>query len=210
VPNRFDVYEPLSTIGKTTPADAVVLAHDMNRPLGIDRQWVADASQTRFSYARLRTPAAIHRELTGLGVTHLVWPDHIPEVDSLLGEFSFLNYAIGYTLDQRSIGGYTIGRLPPRTPDDGDADFRVALFGCRAPYRQGWYRLSQLTLPVVDPGPAPFPEATVEGLSEALERADLIVVDASCHGDLQPGTPFGQGAQQGNNHLYLRTKPSQK
>jgi hypothetical protein len=204
VPDRFNVYEPLATLGKTMPVDAVVVAHDLNRPLGIDRQWVSDSSQTRFSYGLLRTPAAIDRELKALGVTHLIWPDHVPQVDSLAGELSFLRYALRYTSNRTGVSGYSVGRLPPQSPSDGDVDSRVALFGCGAPYRTGWYALSQLTLPCVDPGPAPPPRGELADTSSALANADMIVVDGSCNAEIQPDAPFVLGATQGNQRLYLR------
>src|SRR5207244_2855459 len=108
----FDVYEPLTSIGKTLPERAVVMAHDTNRTLGVDRVCLLDGCQTRFSYGRLRTPAAIHRELASLGVTHLLWPDKSTSVDSLASELSFLNYALGHCVDQQAIGGYKVARLP--------------------------------------------------------------------------------------------------
>jgi len=206
VPDRFYVYEPFSTIGKTMPRDAVVLAHAMNRTLGIDRISILDACQTRFSYARLRTPAAIHRELTSLGVTHLLWSERSPEVDSFASHLSFLNYAVGYGLDQRTFSGYKVATLPAEPPREVKTDPRVALFGCGAPYRKGWYRLSQLTLPAVDPGPAPEPEENLDGVGAALERAEMIVVDTSCNSEIQPGPPFIFVTQEGSSQLYLRDK----
>jgi hypothetical protein len=203
VPNRFDVFEPMTSIGKTMPHGSIVMAHAMNRTLGIDRESLLDACQTRFSYGRLRTAAAIHGELKSLGVTHLVWPDRIPPVDSMASELSFLNYAIGHGSDVRKMGGYNVARVPIEDPRENEIDYRVAVFACGNPYRQGWYRLSQLTLPVLNPGAPPAPDRTLDDPTVSSKDADMIVVDTACHADVAPAAPFVLGAEQGTNRFYV-------
>jgi hypothetical protein len=203
VPNRFRLYEPLSTIGEAIPKNATVLAHDIIAILGIDRNWVADDHQSRISYATLASPRAIDTELKALGVTHLVWPPHSVQRDSLAGDLAFLNYAIRYTVEQKWIAYHSVVTLPPRPPDDARRALSVALFGCNNPYATGWYDLSQLTLPVIKPRRPPKPVAPLAA-SDVLDRADFVVVDEPCHPGFVPSALFLSASHRGTSRLYVR------
>jgi hypothetical protein len=205
--NRLMLFEPLQTVGRTLPRDAVVLAHEIVRTLGLDRNWVSDFAQTRLSYARLVNPAAIHAELVDMGVTHVVWPDWSLENDSIAADLAFLNYALNYTVDQRHVESYTTARLPRERPADNRADYDVAYFGCGQPYARGWYRLSQLTLPPLkDPGPAPAPRAELTDTDDAFTRAAFVVVDTSCADKVAPGAPFVLASTRAPHALYVRSR----
>jgi hypothetical protein len=207
-PNRLRLFEPLPSIGAAFPKDATVLAHDIIMILGIDRNWVTDLHQSRISYARLRNPKAIHVELTRLGVTHLVWPDSSINRDSLAGDLAFFNFVGRYALDQRRIDRNTIGRMPGVAPDDARSDYEVAHFGCGYPYARGYYRLSQLTLPVLHTGPRPHPLRPLLNVEEARQTADFIVLDGRCDSGVTPGPAFRAMPTRAESALFIRIAPS--
>jgi hypothetical protein len=209
VQDRLEVYRPLETVGRTIPRRSVVLAHEVVRMLGIDRNWVTDVYQTRLSYARLRTPAAIHRELASLGVTHLVWRDSSLRFDSLASDLAFLGFATRHTIDRRVVGEFTVGRLASEPPAVVDADPDVALLGCGAPYRKGWYKLSELTLEPDDPGPGPAAEKPLDDAADAFGHADMIVIDTACGIQARPDATFTLASKRGTQLLYLRGPTSQ-
>ncbi len=205
--NRLQLFEPLAKVGRTLPRDATVLTHEMFRILGLDRNWMSDVAQTRLSYARLRSPAAIHAELVDMGVSHLVWPDWSLENDSIGANLAFLNYAVNYTTDATRLESYTTARLPAARPRDDRADYDVAYFGCGQPYARGWYRLSQLTLvPIQNPAPAPDPRAELTQPDDAFARADFVVIDTSCGATAPPGESFVLASTRGPQQLYVRSR----
>jgi len=206
VPNRLSVFEPMPTLGRAVPKNAVVLPHDMMTILGLDRNWVTDLHQSRISYGLLYEPERIDRELKELGVTHLMWPVFSIGRDTLAGDLAFLNYALNYTTPLLSYAGYNVSALPKRTPKRAAGD-RAALYVCGAPYSSGWYRLSQLRLPVIGPVTAPLPEAPVSEQPSELEQADYVVVDTSCK-TVQPGPPFVHASSRGALALYVRHRPA--
>jgi hypothetical protein len=209
VPRRFDLYEPLTSIGRAIPKGSVVLAHDIIMILGIDRNWVSDDHQSRISYARLRSPRAIHEELRALGVTHLVFPPYSLQRDSLAGDLAFLNYAVRFTENQKWIAQNGVVKLPRRSPADARDDYRVAHFGCGNPYGTGWYQLSQLTIPA---GVAASYRAPVGALTAgdlAIETADFVVVDEACNPGVAPGPTFQPVSARGSSRLYVRAARAQ-
>ncbi len=206
-PDRLVRYEPLGSIGKATPKNAVILAHDVITILGLDRNWVTDVHESRFSYGVLRTPARIHRELEALGVTHLVWSGNALGRDTLASDFAFLDYALHDTEDQRVFGGYTLSRLPRQAPRADEEDPRVALFTCGTPYPSGVYRLSQLRLPVLHPGPPPHGEPLPADPSAALASSRFVGIERPCHAAVQAGPRFRFAARRGNLEIYVTASP---
>jgi hypothetical protein len=205
-PGRLRLFEPMASIGEALPEDAVVLAHDTLTILGIDRNWVTDDHQSRISYGRLRSPAKIHAVLRELGVTHLAWRDTSIHRDTLAGDLAFLQYAVLHSVNVRRVHDYNVADLPERAPTDAAADYDVVVFGCNTPYASGFYRLSDLMLPVVAPGPAPVPRESSVDLASAKARADLLVIDA-CHRNLEPTPEFRLVSQRRGSRLYVRSEP---
>jgi hypothetical protein len=204
---RLSVYEPMPAIGKAVPKDATLMIHDAILTLGTDRKWVADLHQSRISYGLLVSPKAIHQMLKDqLGVTHVAWPGNSIYRDTVAGDLAFHYYAHNYTLNQRMVGGFSVADLPAAAPADDRSDFDVAYWSCGSPYSSGMYQLSQLRLPVVDPGPRPQPLSRLGKVASALERADLLVIDRPCHGDVHPGAEFKYATRRGNSELWLRLK----
>lgn len=202
--NRLRPYEPLGTIGKSFPKGAVVLAHDIITILGIDRNWITDLHQSRISYGRLLSPQAIHRELKALGVTHLLWPSWSIERDSLAGDLAFLNYATHYSVEQQKFGPHTTGRLPEAEPPAAPADPSVAVFGCKAPYPAGTYALSQLTVPVRNPGALPTPVRSVPSVILEDTSIGLAAVEKACNATLTLPSAFVLVSTRGTTDLYVR------
>jgi hypothetical protein len=205
-PNRLVVFEAYAAIGKRTPENAVVLAHDMITILGIDRNWVTDVHESRFSYGVLRTPDQVHRQLKALGVTHLVWTPWALGRDTLASDFAFLDYALHYTEHRENVGGNTIGRLPKHAPPRGEADPEVALYACGAPYPSGRYRLSQLRLPVMNPGRPPEARPLPADPAGALDEVSFVGIDRRCHGNVQAGPRFVFAGKRDELELYVTAK----
>jgi hypothetical protein len=202
-----DLYEPFTSIGRLTPPNATVLAHDVIVILGIDRNWVTDIHQSLFSYARLGSPAAIHALLRDLGVTHVIWANRSLNRDSVAGDLAFLNYVIKYGHDRTPVSWATLATLPSTAPSDTDPNPRVAYLGCGRPYRTGWYRLSQLTRPVLRPtSPPDQPERELVNQAEASE-SDLVVVDTNCGYKWAPGSDFVLGTTRDEGQLWIRARP---
>src|SRR5262249_32353363 len=156
------------------------------------------------------TPAAIDDMLKDVGATHMVWPSGTLVRDTVAGDLAFMNYAMNYGEDRTEVAGYRVARLPSARPTDGKDDYDVAYFGCRQPSAKGWYQLSQLTVPVIDAGPAPEPLRPLGGIDEAARGADFIVVDSCEAGKaLPPG--FIAGARRGDTELWVRDRrPTKK
>lgn len=197
------VYEPLNSIGRALPEDATVLAHDIITILGLDRQWVTDLHQSEISYGRLKTPARIHDEFVKLGVTHLVWPPASFQRDSLAGDLAFLNYAERFALPLPPIGGIKLAQVPATRPPDGPDSYEVAVFDCGIPYATGLYKLADLTLPVVNPGPPPPPRVPLTRFGPRAYKADFLVLNKRCYPKLVPPPRFRLASTRGASQLFV-------
>ncbi len=205
--DRLRVYEPMPSLGEAVPKDAVLLVHDISAVLGTDRNWVSDLTQSRISYGRLVNSSAIDHTLKALGVTHVAWATmDLSYTDTVAGDLAFLHYAINETIEQRAVAGYTVAKLPPKSPDDARADYEVAYFSCGSPYISGIYRLSQLRLLGSDPQAPPTPVAPLPPAEEAMARSELVVIDRKCFPDVHPDAAFKFGSTRGDSELWVRLK----
>jgi hypothetical protein len=205
-PNRLAVYEPLTTIGRSFPKDATVLAHDTIMILGIDRNWVTDLHQLEFNYARLASPAKINDKLRSLGVTDLVWPPWTLGRDAVGEDLAFYNYAYRATTDRRIVGGMWLAHVPSKRPRATGTEFRVAYFGCGSPYRTGWYDLAELAR-VPDGRRGPKPVEPLDKADVPLSRGDFVAIDTPCFQGLNPGPRFAYASARGQTQLYVRADP---
>jgi hypothetical protein len=208
-PNRLRLFEPFSTIGASLPKDAVVLVHDQFRILGLDRNWVTDRVQGRINYGRLLTPAAIHRELVALGVTHVLYNADSVKRDSLAGDLAFLRYAENYTLGHAHHGNYVVAKLPALAPPDDAGSPRdlVALFGCDDRYESGFHELRSLALPDSNESLSGKPPLEQELTLEAARAgAELVVIDKECRKGLALGDTFQKLGTRGKTVLYARKR----
>jgi hypothetical protein len=204
---RLTLFEPMPSIGKLIPKDAVVLTHDSLLILGMDRNWVSDQNQSLISYGELRTPRAIHQQLRALGVTHLVWPDASANIDSMAGDLAFFGYALRFTRDHKSVAGYSIGTLPDQAPPATAPDPEVAYYGCGVAYSKGWYHLSELTRRL--PGmPRARGHGSLRDVATVNARADFVVVERECQREINPDPQFFRWAtRRGRIELFVRNQP---
>ena len=201
-PGRLSLFEPLPSIGKQIPEDAVVLAHEDALILGMNRNWVSDQQQSLIRYGKLGSPKAIHDQLSELGVTHLVWGPNSKQKESLADDLAFFAFAVLHTEEQKEVAGHHIGRLPKQPPSasTGSGDPEVAVYSCGNPFRTGWYRLSDLTL-LVSPPKRPRGKLVAK---ELPSRASFISIDRNCHPQVVVDSAFRQIATRGQAELYAR------
>ncbi len=207
--HRLRPYGAMGEIGETLPKDAVVLVHEIQLQLGLGVRVVDDQWQSRFSYAALRSPAAIYGQLASLGVTHLLWEtDHVTGWNSLASDLAFLGFALNYTVTPVSIGQYTIARMPATPPPPGLRD-RVVMLTCQGPYAEGIYSLGSLVIPDPD-RPWASPESPIGDLSQALQQAAFLVVDTRCNRDLPAEVDglFHRPLLRESLRLYVRKLPT--
>ncbi len=204
-PHRLRPYGALGEIGETLPRDAHLLLHGLDLQVGLDVQVVNDQWQGRISYATLKSPSAIYRELSSLGVTHMIWDsESTSDMNSLASDLAFAEFALNFGDNAFSIDNYTVARLPAQAPPLGLND-KVAMLTCRGPYRAGWYLLGDLTVP--EPGqPWASPRAPVGDLQGATESAGFMVVDPDCHPDLPQAANdlFRRPFSRESHKLYVR------
>ena len=206
---RLLPYGELAKVGRALPTDATVLAHDIIMILGIDRQWVTDMHQSRLSYGRLLTPRAIERELSALGVTHLVWNGYSSGRDNLAGDLEFFRYAEHYTDRMPDVGSYHVSKLRPLGEAEDTAILRhssVANLSCGGKYPSGLYSLEQLTLPVSQKSKRQTPRTGMTRLNRQALGADFLVIDRKCHAQakLRENSGFRFVGKRGNQELYAK------
>lgn len=211
---RFATYTDWVDIGAATGPGSVVLLHDIHVHLGIGRQTVNDFTGWQFgiSYGRQKTPGDVWRLLRSMGVTHLVWTKQGSRGwDSVAGDLTFFSFANKYGLNQRTIAGSVVAKMPEAPPPDEPSDV-VAYFGCNNQYKIGLYHMADLTVPVYGPNnnkfPKPFkPKGDLE-LDELAREAAFAVVDGKCQAAasrMLPGAGYKLVAQR--KVILARTPP---
>lgn len=209
---RLAGFGDLYHIGRRLPPDARVLPHEFIMTLGLDRDWVTDVHQSKISYGRLRTPHAIWRSLSELGVTHVVWNQATIVRDSLAGDLAFHYFAQRQLADAPPGSSFQVGAqtvVPLTEPRPFQGPISVGVFRCVSPYKKGRYHLSQLTLPVVDPGPPPEPLGPLRKNRSGYEE-DMLVVHPGCHRDASATKGYRLVAQRGPLQLFLSEETLQR
>ncbi|HVZ89038.1 MAG TPA: hypothetical protein VHG72_18865 [Polyangia bacterium] len=183
-PNRLRVFGDEGLVGAALPKGAVLLVHERQTQLGFNARVVDDQWQGRLSYGWLGSPAAIQREVSKLGVTHVVWEhSEASGWNSLASDLAFYGYALNYAIGQRHLGRFGMGRIPATVPDIPFND-RVLVLMCGNPIPDGVYHLRALANGQPE-GSAPAPEA-VGDLAAAIRDAGFLAVNPACHPDLPP------------------------
>jgi hypothetical protein len=204
-PHRLRVGGPLGEVGESLPPDARLLLHELQLQTGLGVQTVSDTWQGRISYATLRAPAAIYKEFSDLGITHLIWVTASESGwSSIASDLAFASFALNYGQDPATIDRYTVARMPHESPE-ADFNDQVALLTCHGPYRAGWYSLGQLVVP--EPGQAwATPRAPIDDVSAAIERAGFLVVDPDCYANLSSNivAEFQPPFEREKQRLYVR------
>jgi hypothetical protein len=204
-PKRFRLYGSFGEIGEVMPPDANVLVHDSPLHLGINARSVQDQWQGRISYAQLRTPAAIHRELRDLGITHVLWePGFSHGWSSLANDLAFWNFAWNHGGARQQFSELAVSLMPDDEPPD-ELNDRVAVFTCGDAMPTGWYRLRDVNVPPGRPA-KPNRASGAPSLAGALETAGFLVLETRCAPTL-PGNvneAFHPPASRGELMVYVR------
>lgn len=127
---RFAVEPGLEAAGAPLPPAARVLIHGQHLRLGIGRAAATDVieQQSGIAYRMWSSPSEIQRQLSAMGITDLVWAA-APSIWIDWGsELAFYDFAMHYTVNRRSAGGYTVGHVPEQMaslPADDVVDMRL-------------------------------------------------------------------------------------
>ena len=119
--DRFRHYRDFDKVNARLPADAVVLLHNGNFRLGLERRSITDqyGYQGALSYQALGTPRAIWHAWHELGVTHVYWPrneDKDADPEERAREAVFRKAVKNITQSRRRLGGSYLAELTPEPP----------------------------------------------------------------------------------------------
>jgi hypothetical protein len=204
-PGRLTLFQPWPQVAAAVPKDGVLLAHETELILGLERNWVADVDQSLISYGALGSPRAVHEQLRSLGVTHLVWTTNSQSKDTLAGDLVFFGYASRYTEHQQEISGYHVGALPEKAPESSPGgDAAVAVWGCGR-LGTSWYSLSELRTPA----PRRSKDRKLEP-EDANPDAEYAVIDRACHAKVKLGERFRRVGTRGKQELYVRSPSTRR
>ncbi|MFZ1864994.1 MAG: hypothetical protein WAU39_12275 [Polyangiales bacterium] len=210
--------ERLADISDRLPEDAVVLLHQGRLRLGLRRPIVVDRNrwQNRIRYDELREPGAIYDELSGLGVTHVIWSDVSRAESTLASDLAFYGFVTEFGVPQRGSGSEKLSAMPPHRPAVQYGDAQVAYSGCNKRYPSGVYHLSDLRVPSSGPRSHVFPKperpAPPGRLSDPswFEGVTYVVTERGCEPPpnlLEDFRPIGRRQGRGlNQRLYIRRR----
>jgi hypothetical protein len=181
---RVAFSDPFVAVGKTLPQGAKALIHEHHPHLGINAPSVSDCPyhQGGISYLRTPTPREVFDQLSGYGVTHLVYqtgPAREPDV--LGGEIVFYNFVHRAGAPQ-SADGWLVSAMPKQAPAPGGAPDPVLLVTCGRGLPAGLYHLADLTIPELDkkrPAPRPF-QPGGSNLADLVPQAQAVAQDHGC------------------------------
>ena len=184
--SRFAVFGPWSGVAKGLPPGARAVLHDNHVHLGINTSTINDwmGWQYGLSYVRIGSPSKMWATLKGeMGATHLVW-ENLRSVgwDTIGGDLVFFELAYNHT-DKKRVNGVWVGTLGEQPPSDEGRNDQVAFLACdRWTYKNGLYKVTDLTTPVFGPKSKSYPKPRVTNSDEdsLLAQAAFAVVDPSC------------------------------
>jgi hypothetical protein len=133
-------------LGRSLPADALLMLHDSHSMLGIDRRVVLDwvGFQGLFDYRLYKTPRDLYDRLRALGVTHVAWSPSSPPARSKQEELIFDAFADACGgRDARRFGPLNVFPLPP-APPPASAPYQVLVVGLGG-YADGLYPVNALS-----------------------------------------------------------------
>jgi len=184
---RLEVDSRPNKISAYLPKGARVLLHEDHIALGMQAEVVHDfpLRQYGINYGTLANPRAVYNFLKGLGVSHIYrHASKFSGVDTVAGDIMFFHFATFYSVGTRNIGGVVLSEMPQTPPVEAFND-TVVVMSCGSGYREGSYRVRDLSVPCVGPmarqypSPRhPFPSRS-ESLA-ALATAGFVVADPAC------------------------------
>lgn len=186
---RTDSLGSIYDLGRTLPADARVLLHEIHGHLGLGAPSVSDFGswQGGISYGREPGRTGVDRLLRGLGVTHLVWDAGRSQGHAAFAsDLQFFDYALNAASPPDAHGRLRLAVMPDvapneRSPDRGET---VAWLGCGAPMADGLYPLAALAFSPFGPKPFAWPAPSTPRGTLPAERlvaaAHFVVVERGC------------------------------
>lgn len=173
-------------VAAALPKGAKVLLHNQHEHLGLGAASISDWApfQSGLSYAELRSPRGVFDKLTSFGATHVLYvtqPNYGMEFGSLAAELVFWETVALHTETPRSIGRFTLVKLPAIAPAASSEQRFVMYLGCDAGngYRSGLYELGDLRHLYDQPFSAPRETEASNELGVLLARASFVVL-ADC------------------------------
>ncbi|HEY2408490.1 MAG TPA: hypothetical protein VGI10_20935 [Polyangiaceae bacterium] len=194
---RFSIQEAWQQVARVLPKRSRVVVHDENNHLGLEAQVVMDRFPFEYgiSYGLQQTPADVFRLYRSLGATHILWNQRSKGTDSLAGDIMFWDFVIRRAPSLGIFGSTHLSKMPDAAPA---APFNptVAVFPCPGSYPAGFYRVSDLRVPVYGPQSSLFPAAPRAPLGpdwpSALEKtSEIVVADLRCFQDAARLTALG-------------------
>ena len=201
--NRLRPFGAWGEVGNDLPRTANLLVHEEDRTLGFRVRTVSDQWQGGLCYGTLGSPAKIYDELRGLKVTHVIWGTGVAlDYMSLASDLAFLGFALNYVEEQRTIGPFTLGRMPDTSPPP-ELNDRVVALTCGNPAK-GIYRLDDWLDP--ERGRSrPDPRGPVDDEPSAIASARFLVVDPGCSSlSEEARAQFHAPVRRNSWQLYVR------
>lgn len=206
---------PQQQVGAHVSRRAVLLVHEHRAHLGFARPTVTDfyGDQYGIDYTSLDSADRIAGRLRELGVTHLVWEEHLSHAFApLAADLAFFEFAYRHARNRRKVDRYLVAAMPRRVPAAPSGPAWVAVLGCGRQYESGVYMRSDLSVPRFGPRSGRYPKPRRPLPRRLLQdpSLDAIVVDTTCHAPIprltrsfvlaaRPGFPDGPSYE-----LWLR------
>jgi hypothetical protein len=183
--DRFTFSDSFVAVGNALPPHSKILLHEFHPHLGVNAPSVTDCPyhQGGISYLRTPTPREVYDQLSGYGVTHLVYrTSEAREPDTLAGEIVFSNFVHRYAEPPKSVDGWLVSAMPKEPPAPGGAPDPVLMVTCGKGLAPGLYHLADLTVPAIEKGkrpPKPFKPAGSD-LAALVPEAAAVAQDHAC------------------------------
>jgi hypothetical protein len=216
---RFRPFGVWHDLDKALPRGTRVLLHDEHVHLGIGSPSISDfgAWQGGISYGRAPSPARVYQLLHGMEATHLLWPTRTSRAhDSLAADIAFFNFVTRYAGPAKAFGGFSLAPMPKSAPSDASFKNRALVLGCNDYYKNGVYRVSDLTIqPFPWPGPTKgFPEPrepapAANAVEPLLKNLDAVVVNSACFKETTSLSQAGwsSAARRGSLDIWMPRRP---
>jgi hypothetical protein len=187
---RFGIEVKMTALGERLPPGAKVLFHEQQSHLGAGHASVQDTGFWVYGidYGRSGSPAAMHRLLKDLGITHIFHSTTKSlGMDTLAGDFMFFDYVYRRAQHPQQFEGSRLVDVPDTLSDSSFAD-RAVVLNCASGYHASLHQVAALALPAYGPkSRTGFPslEETSQRsqASKWFDMADFVAADPKCDVD---------------------------